>query len=107
MSTWLPWVALAALVLLMADGPGADLPDNSGAFSRLVPSELQFGCWGQSDDRENRLAQQLAEGQPAARVAAARALWAGHSRRHARDVLKLVAGDPPPVDTFPALKRDV
>jgi Tol biopolymer transport system component len=80
-----------------------------GAFSRsyLNPPELQYGCFGTSDERENRYADQLGKGKPDEQLAAARALWQGRSRRQAASVIKFLAGSLPAGHEFGALKRDV
>src|SRR5262249_5518198 len=88
-------------------------------FSRsyLNPPELQYGCVGTSDKDEEQYAERLRDGDSAARLEAARlrdgdsaarleaarALWKGHSRRYAADVVKYLAGPPPGGESFRAL----
>lgn len=96
---------IAPLTFVFADAAPGDEPPVRSFYS--APDELQLGDHGTTDSREDELAGTIAKGRPADRVAAARALWAGHSRRHARTVLAFVAGDPPNADGFAALKRDV
>lgn len=76
-------------------------------FIGSVPAELQFSCGRSGNSRESKLADTLSNGQPAERLAAARQLWEGHSRSHARDVTKLVEALPAGVDGVQALKRRV
>jgi HEAT repeat protein len=88
--------------------PAQDDPE-VGAFSRsyLNPPELQFSCVGVSDPTEEKYAEQLTKGDPAKRLAAARVIWRGHSRRYAADVLKFLAGPPPGGEAYRALQREV
>jgi hypothetical protein len=92
-------------------GVSFDDPDQPevGAFSQryLNPPELQYGCWGTSNEQEDRYADQLAKGKPAEQLAAARALWLGHSRRHAASVIKFLAGPSPGGLEFGTLKQEV
>ncbi len=82
-----------------------------GVFSQpaLCPPELQFSCFGMGNAAEKGYAARLneADADPADRLAAARALWRGRSRRHASDVLKFVAGPPPGGAIYRAFQREV
>jgi hypothetical protein len=100
-------VTVAGPCLLLSMLAAAQPPAAPAAFASSVPDELQFSCVGHVNEREEKLAAALARGTPAERVAAARELWAGHSRPHARAVLRLVAGPPPVAPEFVKLKRDV
>src|SRR5262249_53738872 len=60
-----------------------------------------------ADRDEQRYAELLAKGEPSERLTAARALWRGHSRRNAADVLKYVDGPPPGGEAYRALQREV
>jgi WD domain, G-beta repeat/HEAT repeats len=77
------------------------------SWSHLHPPEFQYSCMGTSDKDEERFAEVLRDGAPAERLTAARALWKGHSRRYAADVIKYVSGSPPGGESFRALQRDV
>ena len=80
-----------------------------GAFTRLVPSELQFSCMVGGDGNESDCLKILldAEREPAERLAAARALWRGRSRPNASEVLKFLAGPPAGGDAYRAFQREV
>lgn len=81
-----------------------------GRFSHQhsnLPDELQFGDFGQFDKDEAEFVKALAKGEPHEKVAAARVLWEGHSRRQATYVLVFLAGSPPGGDGFRKLQRDV
>jgi hypothetical protein len=78
-----------------------------GAFSRQVPGELQYTCVRWIDVAEEAYAVQLRDANPAVRLAAARGLWRGRSRRYAPEVLKFLAGPPPGGEPYRAFQRDV
>jgi hypothetical protein len=63
-----------------------------GAFSYINPSELQFSCNVTFHPQEENCSVQLACENPAKRLEAAQALWRGHSRRHAADVITFAQG---------------
>ena len=106
--------ALASVIGLVAAssagpavaGPPTDEP-RPGAFSADLPDELQFSDFGHHSEEAAALAERLTQGDAPARLAAARALWRGHSRRYAADVLKFLAGPPPGGRTpgLPARRR--
>jgi len=79
----------------------------TGAFSSSLPAELQFSCALGLDSREEACAKILVEGDSADRLAAARALWQGHSRRHAAKVLKYLADPPPGGEEYRAFQREI
>ena len=80
-----------------------------GAFAYNEAPELHFGCVGVHDANGAYYADRLADRAttPARRVAAARALWRGQSRRHAAAVLQFAAGPPPGGEAFRAFQRDI
>jgi HEAT repeat protein len=92
-------------------GPAAAKPERKlGRFSKPgmnLPMELRFGDFGFSSDDENEYKKALAEGDTHEKLAAARVLWEGHSRRQASNVLKFLADPPPGGDDFRKLQRDV
>lgn len=107
-----------ATIVLISCAPGSAgaaepkraVPDpDPGAFSQsyLNPPELQFSCSGLIERKEEQLAELLEKGDPAERLAAARALWKGRSRRKATGVLKYLAGSPPGGEGFRAFQREV
>lgn len=101
-------IGLSLLISTLLVGAEQTRQDStSAAFSSSLPQELQFSDGIGLAAEEEALASTLAGGDPASRVAAARELWHGHSRRHARAVLKFVLGEPPKEETFAALKQDV
>jgi HEAT repeat protein len=79
----------------------------TAAFSSSEPDELQFSCALVLDTREEACAKALVEEDAADRLAAARALWRGHSRRHAAKVLMYLAGPPPGGEEYRAFQREV
>jgi transposase len=98
---------LAAVTEPCALEAAMDQEEKSRAFSNSFPGELQFSDAVVLDGQESDLADALAGTDTVKRVAAARALWEGHSRRHAREVLQFVSGEPLKTKDFRALKRDV
>src|SRR5215208_6262689 len=90
-------------------GPDRPPPDEPrpGAFSADLPDELQFSDFGHHSEEATALAERLAQRDPDGRLAAACALWRGHSRRYAADVLKYLAGPPPGGEPFRAFQREV
>lgn len=105
-----PFYFLMCAVFAHVPTAGA-MPDDvePGAFSRtyLNPPELQFSCTGTVSDDEERYRELLTSGAPANRLAAAKALWRGHSRRYAAEVLKYLSGPPPGGEAFRALQQEV
>ncbi len=103
-------VLCAAHVNAQLPKPQAPLEDKeSGRFSWqfLNPTELQFTCSSTSDAEEEELAKSLEMGEPHERLAAARELWDGRSRRQATNVLKYLTARPPGGEGFRKLQRDV
>jgi hypothetical protein len=95
------FVGLICLGLNLAASPGTAAP-----YTNCVPDEFHFGFWHTvtaAEDVERWHASRLADGN----VAAAGALWRGHSRRHAAEVLKFLDKPAPGGDEFSALKREV
>ena len=76
------------------------------SWQYLNPPELQFSCAGSSDTQEEKLAELLVKGEPHQRLAAARELWEGRSRRQASNVLRYLAGPPPGGEGFRKLQRE-
>ncbi|AWM39734.1 hypothetical protein GobsT_19050 [Gemmata obscuriglobus] len=106
----------AALVLLTvwgapafgaADTKRLDPEPGEFSWSHLNPPELQYGCVGSLDEKEEGLAKVLEKGDADEQLAAARALWKGRSRRHAAAVLKYLAGPPPGGAAFRAFRGAV
>jgi hypothetical protein len=77
------------------------------SLSYLNPCELQFGCWGTFDEKEEKLGKLLDEGEPHEQLAAARELWEGHSRRTASAVLTYLSSSPPGGEGFRKFQREV
>src|SRR5262249_45080856 len=77
------------------------------AFVPSLPDELNFSCALGLDAREEAYAKTLYKGDPADRLTAACALWQGHSRRYAAEVLKYLAGPPPGGEAYRAFQREV
>jgi len=71
------------------------------------PSELQFSCAVFLNAQEEALAGKLSKGSAEERVAAARDLWNGHSRRHAGHVIEFILGRTSQTDSMAALKHIV
>jgi hypothetical protein len=93
-----------------ADKPKKEFIDaEPGQFSRghLNPPELQFSDAGLIDGDEEALAKLLRRGNPDEKLAAARALWKGRSRRQATNVLKFLAGPPPGGEAYRTFQREV
>ncbi len=80
-----------------------------GEFARFGedPDELRFSDAGSGNTDESAFAEQLTKGDSAEKLAAARALWRGHSRKYASEVLKYLAGPPPGGNDFRAFQRKV
>ena len=102
MTSLLPVVMLftAAEVLLAKNVQTA-------AFSSSLPDELQFSCALGLDTREEACVKALVEEDAADRLAGARALWLGHSRRYAAKVLMYLAEPPPGGEEYRAFQREV
>jgi hypothetical protein len=79
----------------------------SGKFSQSIPGELLRGSSWRLDGEEETLVQTLREGNPEEQLAAARALWRGHSRRYASQVLKFLADPPQGGEAYRAFQREV
>ena len=95
------------ILILLAGGEVLGQDTTSARFSSSLPEELQFSDGIGLDGEEEALAKTLAEGDPTDRLAAARALWRGQSRRHATEVLMLLAGPPPGGEAFRSFQREV
>ncbi len=82
---------------------------SEGQFSVYNPEELQFGCSSISDDSETNCRKILVdtEREPRERLAAAQALWRGHSRRNTSQVLKFLAETPTGGEARRVFQRDV
>jgi hypothetical protein len=97
---------LAATLVMEADSiPARDIA--SSRFFASDPRELQFSDAVGLDGREEKLAKILSRRDHTQRLAAAKALWQGHSRRYATEVLKYLAGSPPGGDAFRTFQREV
>jgi hypothetical protein len=81
--------------------------DAARRFSWSIPSYFQYGCVSHGDSEEDRLAETLAKGEPTEKLAAAQALWQGHSRRNASNILKFLASPSPSEKTFRTFKWEV
>jgi hypothetical protein len=98
-------------VVLLPGLLSAEPPANGrAAFSDCEPPQLQFSDArgiGPDEERESQLAATLARADPAARLAAARELWRGHSRTHSRAVLTFAYWSGRKDDDFRSLRREV
>ena len=76
-------------------------------FLWVVPHELRFSDAGAGDQKEDLYAKRLAKGNAKARVTAAAALWSGHSRTHAKSVVRRgePAFDRMPISSQPCWPR--
>lgn len=101
---------IAALLLIVASAP-SDIEVDDGfpsiIFWGSLPDELRFSCVLYTDLREDACAKTLLGGEPSGRVVAARELWRRHSRKHAVDVLRFLAGPPPGGNDYRALQREI
>lgn len=97
-------VAVGARVVQVAPHDEARWP-----YSQNVPATLRFSCAASSDRDEDARFAELARPDARAdeRLAAAIALWHGHSRPHATDVLRFVADEPPGGAAHRAFVREV
>jgi len=96
-----------AVQLPAPDAPPGDVPPGAFSKSYLTPEELQFSDASIGDSAEDEYAKQLADAEPADRLAAARGLWRGRSRRYAADVVKFLVGPPPGGEPYRAFQREV
>lgn len=79
------------LEILLLDQPGRSLniaTFRKGDFSNSEPVELQYSCAVCLTGDEEALADSMARGLPDERTSAAKTLWLGNSRRHARAVIQ-------------------
>ena len=79
----------------------------TSAFSSTPPRELQFSDALGLDSGEEGFARTMDQADSDGRLAAAQALWEGHSRRHASKVLKYMADPPPGGDDYRAFQRKI
>jgi hypothetical protein len=98
---------LPAVLVLFAAADVLAADDRTATFSHSNPDELQFSDGVGLDGREERHAETLDKGDSPERLAAARTLWRGHSRRHAAEVLKYLAAPPPGGDDYRDFQREV
>lgn len=90
-------------------GASGPRPDSHRSYRRFRsdPPELRFSCAVVLDGREETHAQALLNGDSTARLAAARALWRGHSRKYASGVMKYVAELPPGGEQHRTFRQEV
>ena len=79
----------------------------AATFSNSLPAELRFSDAMGLDGREEAFAKTLLDDDSGDRLAAARALWRGHSRRHASKVLKYLADPPRGGEEYRTCQREV
>jgi hypothetical protein len=96
---------LVPTLLLVEGVAGQDA--KTGAFTEVLPDELQFSDAIAFHEAEAALAKKLAVGDSTEQLSAARALWEGHSRKSATNVLRFVVGPPLGGDAFRAFQREV
>jgi hypothetical protein len=99
---------LLSIVALVAGARVASEQEvKRAAFSIFEPTELQFSDGVGYDTREEGYAKTLVQDDSDGRLAAAQALWEGHSRRHASKVLKYMADPPPGGEDYRAFQRKI
>ncbi|MBK6940763.1 MAG: HEAT repeat domain-containing protein [Planctomycetes bacterium] len=96
-------VVLARVPLVASSG------ETAWPYSQNVPATLRFSCAASSDRDEDARFDELTrkDTRPEQRLAAAIALWRGHSRPHASDVLRFIADEPPGGAAYRAFVREV
>jgi hypothetical protein len=92
--------------LLLAEGVESQ-DAKTVAFTEVLPDELQFSDAIAFHEVEAALAKKLAVGDSTEQLSAARALWEGHSRKSAANVVRFAVGPPPGGNAFRAFQREV
>ncbi|MEO5716241.1 MAG: HEAT repeat domain-containing protein [Luteolibacter sp.] len=100
-------IPFAAIVSVRLIEPTDAQPALKDAFVHSNPVELQFSCAMFPNAREEFVASKLAKGSSDGRTAAARELWDGHSRRHARLVMEFISESAPRTASMTAFERIV
>ncbi len=102
-------VCVAAGFVLVRSTLLASSDGDAWKYSANVPAALRFSCAASSDGDEDARYAELTRKDARAeqRLAAAVALWRGHSRPHASDVLHYLADEPPGGAAHRAFVREV
>lgn len=102
-------VCVAAGFVLVRSTLIASSNEDAWKYSANVPASLRFSCAASSDGDEDARYAELTRQDARAeqRLAAAIALWRGHSRPHASDVLHYLAEEPPGGAAHRAFVREV